>query len=445
MSAPRLVGLFLVAALIATLCVTDTSMSAQVKLPPTIKPGGGLPGGGLPKVPPPTPPPTGGKNPSPMQPTPPGGPSTPPSSGFPGSSGAKGPEKKDNVKWPEKVGGKTLDEIVKEMKNSDPAVRESAVRTLPAFGPKARDSGGLALVDMMTRDTDVSVRAAALEVGSTVLYHYAKTPDTTLTNGIAAMVRSLGATQLAIRVAAVGAIGSIGPYVRTPEPKILALLTSQAKESSSWQFRRIGVAALGSVGQGVPLTEEGDKRDPPDRLAVTSLLDILKNDACAVVQRDAVTTLISLGPVAGDQQKKWRADLDYVIKTEKDKSIVLWTRVCILRNDPAGVEGNLAHLEAVAKVLEATEAQGRLEACNAFGILGEEGKSKLQALIDIIGNAKEEPAVVGAAIMAVATMKSQVKIILPILQNAQRMHPNPDVRTVATEGIAVVTGQKKPG
>src|SRR5262249_1503530 len=156
----------------------------------------------------------------------------------------------------------------------------------------------------------------------------------------------------------------------------------------------------------------GDKRDAPDRLAVTSLLDILKNDACDVVQRDAVTTLIGLGPVAGDQQKKWRADLDYVIKTEKDKSIVLWTRVCILRNDPSGVEGNLAHLEAVAKVLEAPEAQGRLEACNAFGILGEEGKSKLEALLGIIDNAKEEPAVVGAAIMAVATMKSQLKIIL---------------------------------
>ncbi|HKA07648.1 MAG TPA: HEAT repeat domain-containing protein [Gemmataceae bacterium] len=441
MSAPRLVGLFLIAALIAALCVPDTSTSAQVKLPPTIKPGGSFPGGGLPKTPPPTtPPPSGGKNPSPMQPNSPGGPSSP---GFPGSGGSGKPgEKKDNVKWPEKVGGKTVDEIVKDMKSSDPAIREGAVRTLPAFGPKGREFGGTALVDMMTKDSDISVRAAALEVAATVLYHYAKAPDTTLTNGIAAMVRSLGATQLAVRLAAVGAIGSIGPYVRTPEPKILALLTTQAKESSSWQFRRIAVAALGSVGQGVPLNEEGDKRDAPDRLAVTSLLDILKNDACDVVQRDAVTTLIGLGPVAGDQQKKWRADLDYVIKTEKDKSIVLWTRVCILRNDPSGVEGNLAHLEAVAKVLEAPEAQGRLEACNAFGILGEEGKSKLEALLGIIDNAKEEPAVVGAAIMAVATMKSQLKIILPALQRAQ-LHPNEDVRKVATEAILVVTGQKK--
>lgn len=441
MSAPRLAGLFLIAALIAALCVGDMSTSAQVKLPPTIKPGGSFPGGGIPKTPPPTtPPPSGGKNPSPMQPTPPGGPSSP---GFPGSGGTGKPgEKKDNVKWPEKVGDKTLDEIVKEMKNPDPAIRETAVRTLPAFGPNGRDKGGLALVDMMSKDPDVSVRAAALEVGATVLYHYAKAPDSTLTNGIAAMVRSLGATQLAIRMSAVGAIGSIGPYIRTPEPKILALLTTQAKEPSSWQFRRVGVAALGAVGMGVPLNDEGDKHDAPDRLAVTSLLDILKNDACGLVQRDAATTLIALGPVAGDQQKKWRADLEYVVKTEKDKSIVLWTRVCILRNDPAGVEGNPAHFEAVAKTLEAPEAQGRLEACNAFGILGEEGKSKLQALLDIIANPKEEPAVVGAAIMAVATMKSQVKIILPALQKAQ-LHPNEDVRKVATEGILVVTGQKK--
>jgi len=443
MSAPRLAGLLLFA-----LCLAVAAVSAQpglppgVKMPPVIKPG--TPPGG-PKLPGPGDP----KQKIPMPPAPgpgtPGKPGTPPGPGGPsGTMPSKPTDKKDDTKWPDKVGGKTLAEVVKEMRgNSDPAVREGAVRALAAFGPKAREVGGQDLVDAMTKDPDWNVRAAALEAGPTVLYFQAKSPDTVLNSGVTAMVKSMGSSQLGIRVTAIVAVGSIGSYMRMLSPQVITELRTQARDTTTWQLRRLAVAAVGSVGQGLPLSDDGDQREPPDTGAVTLLIDVAKTDNCALVRRDAINALIGLGPVAGGQQKKWRSDLDQILKTERDKSVILWTRVCILRNDPAGVTGNPIHLDAVAKTLEAPEAQGRIEACQALGILGEEAKSKLQDLLDVIQNDKEEPLVVAAAILAVAGMKSQVKIIQPILESVKNSHKNADVRKVAQDGIEYVTGRKK--
>jgi HEAT repeat protein len=444
MSTPRLLGLGL---LVAALGITFTAGSAlpQVKLPPQVKPGMPPP---LPKPAPPPVDPGKGKNPMPPAPAPgtPSGPGTPsmPGTGKPG-------EKKEEIKWPDKVSGKTLAEVIKEMKsNSDPAVREAAIRMLPMFGPKGRSEGGQDLVDLMTRDPDLNVRVAAIEVGPSVIWgHLWNTanpvPDTLLQNGLNAMMTSLSHTQMGIRITAVAAVGIIGPYMRVQFPTtILPRLITISKDSSSYHIRRFAATAIGTIGQGTPSGEGADNRTPPDTGAVNALLDIVKNDACALVQREAINALTNLGPVAGSQQKKWRSELEYVIRTEKDKSLVLWTRVCILRNDPAGVDGNPTHMEAVAKVLEGAEPNGRLEACQAMGILGEEAKGKLQSLLSIIENDKEEAPIVIAAIAAVATMKSQIKIIQPILQKIQ-FSPNrsEEIRKNAAEGIEYLTGRKK--
>ena len=88
--------------------------------------------------------------------------------------------------------------------------------------------------------------------------------------------------------------------------------------------------------------------------------------------------------MASSQQKAWRAALDNVFKpgTEKDKSIQMWVRVLILRNDPGGVKGNEAHLNAIGELLQSKDAPVQVEACQAIGVLGEEAKAKLQGLLD---------------------------------------------------------------
>lgn len=453
MSAPRLLGLFMTALLLAVTAVSaQTGLPPGVKIPIQIKPGFPPPGTGgppIPKTPPVTP--GTGKTPGTGNPSPSNPPSSPsmPSTSGPGVPGAPGGPmaKKDDGKWPEKINGKNAETVVKEMRTaSDPAVREAAVRTLPLFGPKGREHGANELVEAMTRDSDWNVRMAAVDVMPTVIYWFAPGPDTPLANGISGLMNLLINDQTHVRFNAVAAAAAIGPYMRTATfGKVVQTLTNRAKEGGSWQLRRAAAAALGSVGLGMlnMATPDPADREPPDQGAVSALLDILKQDNCAAVRREAVNSLIAVGPVSAAQLKKWRADLDGVVGREKDKSVLLWTRVCILHNDPNGVKGNELMLDAVAKVLQAPEAAGRLEACQGLNVIGQPASPKLDDLMNVIKNKTEEPAVVAAAIAAVATMKEQAKIILPTIDQIKFTHQNEDVRKVAVEASDILSGRKK--
>jgi len=358
------------------------------------------------------------------------------------------PEKKNNINWPKDINGKTLDAIIKEMKtHTDPSVREAAVRTLPGFGPKARDLGGNDLVEVMTKDQDWNVRLAAMSVAPTILFGYANipAPDAMILNGTTVIVGYLTHEAMHVRFDAVGIANGLGRILRKVQPTVVQKLISRSRESGAWQMRRAAVVALGSVGQGFQTGESPEMREPPDPQTVTALLDIVRADPCAAVRREAVGALMALGPVAVVQQKTWKASIDNIFKPtlEKDKSVLLWSRVLLIRNSPEGLKGNEAHLDAIAKTLEALEPAGRLEACTALGVLGEDAKSKLGFVIDVINNAQETPEVVIAAITAAAAVQSKSAVTVPLLANVKANHKNEDVKRVAGEAIDFLNGVKK--
>ena len=437
MPAARVLGLFVTA-----LVLTVAAASGQppgVKFPPQVKPG--MPPGGVPI---PKPPVDKGKNPVPG--VPPGGdPKTPGSD--PKTPGTPGmPDKKrDLAKWPKEVNGKTVDDCVKEMRsNPDPAVRESAVRTLPMYGPVGRDKGAENLLYALAKDPDVNVKMTAMSVAPTVLLGFADSADQPLADGLTILMSNLTSESVHIRYEAVQAVTAVGPYMKTAKPDVIAKLAARTREASSYQLRRGAVAALASVGQGAPPATAGGKGLDPDPGAVSALLDVLRIDNCAMVRREAVNALIAMGPVAASQQKAWRTAMDNIFRVgaEKDKGILLWVRVLIVRNDPNGLKGNEAHLNAIAELLKAPEPAARLEGCRALDALGEDAKTKLQGLLDIIRDPKEEPLVVAAAIAAVAGIQSQAQIIIPVLQNTKMTHANMDVRKVAQEAEDTLRGKK---
>jgi HEAT repeat protein len=127
---------------------------------------------------------------------------------------------------------------------------------------------------------------------------------------------------------------------------------------------------------------------------------------------------------------------------EKDKGVILWIHVLIVRNDPNGLKGNESHLDAVAKLLTAKEAGARLEACQALGFLGEEASSKLN---DIIGMLDKEtvPEVAAAAIAAMTAMPKESMITIPVLTTLSRTHVSMDVRKLAEEAVKFLSNPKK--
>ena len=222
--------LALIATAVGIIVVASPGMPAQIKLPPAIKPGGTPP---PPAVPPAKPPDTKGKQPNPGTPG-----SLPVLPSFPGGgtgTSATPDKKKDDIQWPKSINGKSAAEYIKEMRtNSDPAVRESSVRALPAFGPKGRELGAQDLVDVLTKDADWIVKIAALQVMPTVLVGYAKIPDTPMANGLTAIVNLLASDHLNVRFEAVGAAGAIGSYFRLAQPKVISSLAFRSKDGNTW-------------------------------------------------------------------------------------------------------------------------------------------------------------------------------------------------------------------
>lgn len=348
------------------------------------------------------------------------------------------PPKKDAAgNWPKEIGGKKLSQYVREMReNSDPAIREAAIRVLPAFGPDAQDMASKNLLYALTKDPDINVRLAAMSVVPVLGFDE---PD--VTEGLGAVFNYLGSESSHIRYEACVIVAQIGPFPlarKNAIPKLIA----RGGETTSWRIRQAANVALGSVGRGITNPENPEQRIDPEQPAVDALLRSLRSDSAAPVRREAANSLIAVGPVAAPQVKNWRTSLETAIKTEKDKSVALWARVVLLKNDPLGIKANEAHLSVVSALLTADEAGGRLEACQALGVLGDDVRFKVKDLLDVITNPKEESEVVSAAIQAVSGMKSQAAITIPVLQKVKETHKNEDVRKLAGEVLDFLEGKK---
>ncbi len=349
----------------------------------------------------------------------------------------------DPGNWPKLIHGKTLANTVADMRSAgDAALREAAVRSLPLFGPSAREVGAANLMHAMKQDLDVNVRVAAVDVTPAIAMAngYLGTPDKIYEDGLNALVTAMDSEFYPIRYEAVQSVLGFGQYARVAQPKIIPRLIQQTKTTNSWQLRRVAIASIAVIGQPIDVGDPMAKPDP-DPAAVSAVLELLKNDQCAAVRREAASALLVLGPVSAGQVKTWRTDLEAVIKKEKDKSVSLWSRTTLVRNDPAGPKANEAHLAAIADVLTIPEVAGRLEACQAFAYLAEDGVGKLRELLTTIQNDKE-PIVQAAAMQAAATMKSQAAAIVPILTTVLNSSTNTDVRKVAENAIMEVN--KKP-
>src|SRR5438309_7274143 len=66
----------------------------------------------------------------------------------------------NGYKWPETLAGKTLDDWIKELRSTDPSVKENVLRTIPLFGDKAAKAVP-AIIDHLNPGYDVSVRVNA--------------------------------------------------------------------------------------------------------------------------------------------------------------------------------------------------------------------------------------------------------------------------------------------
>ena len=122
--------------------------------------------------------------------------------------------------------------------------------------------------------------------------------------------------------------------------------------------------------------------------------------------------------------------------------MIIWSHVLYMQSETKQTKLEDPNLKDLDKFLDEKDSGIRLEAIQALGVLGEAARSRAVRLRSIAQGVEEDPAVINAAIYALAGMKSQKVSTLPVLERL-RKHKNAVVVDTAEGAIALLTDTKR--
>ena len=393
----------------------------------------------LPQVPPPSVPEKEPKNPSPSF-TPP---EPPPKPKDPEPPRPKDPDKP--FEWPTSLYGKAMSEFVRDIGDSDPAIRENALRTLPGFGPAAREPATKAVLFHMqvSNEKDPGVRAAAFEaVAALVRYGkdggLEKEEDTKEAIRVLCLAADEGK---GTRLHAINTLASFGPKAEGA----IDFLVGQNMTSlePAYETRRAVATTLGAVAF--------HKDKGPNQRALHCLTDVLIKDRSAAVRLAAYQSIVLLGPpylppasLAAGAIEKPKMVVDqkavdgYVrsIKTrlqpykaepgtkerdsptglvERNSQVEIFARLALIRLDPIK-EYTDENLTGITKYLQGQSSSTKVQALSALSAMNEFAAKKLNDVCRVLED--EDPDV---ATMAVGTLVSMGAAAKPAIEFLEKM------------------------
>ncbi len=289
--------------------------------------------------------------------------------------------KKEMGSFPTEIAGKDIKTYDKEMRSTDPAVRQAAVRTLPYFGPPARKYTTVLIYFLSaTNEPDASVRAdAATALGS---IGFDEKDAKGFQEGMTALGKMILDEQRPVRLHAISALANFGPYAKSG----ITSLTAALRDTSSWEVRKAAAEALGRVGL--------DPMAGPDAAVMKALTASLA-DKSSPVRLAVILALKDLGksPRPAEVTAEIKA-LEACI-ADSDKIVGIWARTLLMFLDEKTYL-NEKTLTVLSKHLDDTDLRVRIQAAYALGNLGAKARSKVQ---DVIAATKDkEPNFAVAAI-----------------------------------------------
>jgi HEAT repeat protein len=282
------------------------------------------------------------------------------------------------------IGGKTLDQWILDIRNSDPAVREAAMQTVPLYGKMGRKAVK-ALINEL-KDQDPSLRISACIALGVVGFD----TEEQLNDGVKALCRLLQDAQSFVRLHAATTLGNIGPDARAAIPQLRSALRDS---SNSWSVRRAAAASLAAVAM--------DQKEGPDVSAVMTLVGAL-SDFCVTVRRQAILSLVNLGkPSKTEDWSKEKSALDNALRdTRQDKVVIIWIHVLLIRNDKVSEN----HLSAIGQLLRNADPLVRNSAAQALATLGPQARSRIPDLIAVLDD--KDLGVVASAMNALVQLQA---------------------------------------
>ena len=277
------------------------------------------------------------------------------------------------------VGDKKLEDWIKDLRHTDPSVREEAIRAIVLF-PNAGEAAAAVngLIDRL-HDTDASPRIkAVLALGMIKLDEKdrAKVVD-------ALGARMLEENQAPIRFDIVMTLGAMGKDARGA----LAALLHGVEDQYSFEIRKISISVLANIGQ---TPEQG-----PDPRVTRALLNAL-SDRAAQVRLQAVMGLAQLGKPADPVLLVQEVKSVRAMTIDKDKTVVIWAHLSMMALDKIDDEG-IAYLTKCARPGEPERL--RVQAIGALGMVGTKEKKVVPTLIELLSE-KDAPNIAASACQA---------------------------------------------
>jgi HEAT repeat protein len=347
-------------------------------------------------------------------------PKTPPES--------KSPTKLPEPKWPTEIAGRNLKSWLQDLTDPDPAIRESALRTIPAFGPEVRKQAGKILISRMKFPSDGGEKDPGVRI---TLFNTATTIGFDDPKDEAEAIRILGVTADQglpgglSRLHAVQTLANIGPKAEAT----VNLLTGVALNDPSYETRRSIARTLGQISFS--------ETRGPNVKALQALAGTLAKDVSVAVRMEALQALVLLGPPWAEVRKPDdkmppkinQKSADFVAEAmrarigggkskvvETDKQVEIWCRVVLMRFDPKEI--NDEQLSAIARHCLAKDAGPKIQALQALGLFGEQAGSKADAVVAVLDD--DDLIVITTAINTLASMGVKAQGAIPALETLEK-------------------------
>jgi HEAT repeat protein len=337
------------------------------------------------------------------------------------------------------LGGRTIDEWVRDIASKDPSKVENALRTVILFPPSLSHRAVPEIVKVLNRNptalflTDFSTRVnGAYALGVILAEDNKPKPDKEqVKQGIYTLTNMLERDpQILSKYRAAQALAKIGPAART-ESTITALL-KMLRDRGNWEMRSVAAMTLGRVAQ--------DKDKGPPNMVLNALYDLVKNDNAAQVRLSAIHALAIVGaPPKEYERKAYRKALEAVSKEDPDPTVQIWAHMVVMN-----IDGKVQpdRVKAIAGMLTNDDLGARLEAARAIGSMGNLADTEVPALVKALDD--REKSVAYLSMLALAQMGNKGEPAVMRLQQIQKDEKwPPELRRLAEVTVDVIRGKFK--
>jgi HEAT repeat protein len=232
-------------------------------------------------------------------------------------------------------------------------------------------------------------------------------PDGYTKDAVDALNQALDSTQAIIRFRAATALSWIGTPARTAVPKLIARIDDR----QSYEIRKAVAVALGTAAR--------DELGWP----IPQALEALGRAACDQTSRDvrisALQSIISLGPPYGGGPTQVGGVLKQRLNSERDKSVVIWVRVALMRLDPSALTD--ASVQVISKQLVAkpgVNLETRVQAAKALGYMASAAKPGVSDMMEAL-QSSDQDVLTAQICWSLARMGQYAERALPALRQLE--------------------------